>query len=40
MNRTSYKGMAKSVLIRMEELRKLKAADGQHKENKGLTEKE
>lgn len=33
MFKTSYKGMAKCVLIRMEKLRKLKAADGQHKEN-------
>jgi len=32
--------MAKSVLIRIEEIRKLKVADGQHKENKRLTEKE
>jgi hypothetical protein len=40
MNKTSYNGMTKGVLIRMKELRKLKAADGQHKENKGLTEKE
>jgi hypothetical protein len=40
MNKTSYNVIAKSVLIRTEELRKLKVADGQHKENKGLTEKE
>ena len=39
MTKTSYNGMAKSVLIRMEELRKLKVADEQHKENKCLTEK-
>jgi hypothetical protein len=28
LNKTSYKGIAKSILIRMEELRKLKVADG------------
>jgi hypothetical protein len=33
MYKTSYNGMAKWVLIRMEKLRKLKVADGQHKEN-------
>jgi len=32
--------MEKSVLIRMEEIRILKGTDGQHKENKHLTEKE
>jgi hypothetical protein len=40
MNKTSYNGMAKSVLIRMEELRELKVEDEQHKDNKGLAEKE
>lgn len=38
--KTSYNERAKSVLIRMEELRKLKVADGQHEDDKGLTDKE
>lgn len=40
MYKTSYNGRAKSVLIRMEEFRKLKVADGKHEDNKGLTDKE